>query len=96
MATYVISDVHGEYQRLMKLLKKINFNDYDTLYLLGDMIDRGNQGLKIFQFAIKHKNVVTLMGNHEYMAIQPLNWLSSNDVQQFENMPTDLTKNFVE
>ncbi|WP_461218107.1 metallophosphoesterase [Lapidilactobacillus salsurivasis] len=100
MATYVISDIHGEYQRLMKLLKQIEFNDSDTLYLLGDMIDRGSQGLKILQFAMKHQNVIALMGNHEYMAIQPLNWLASNDISQADNtidtMPTNLTVNFIE
>lgn len=97
MATYVISDIHGEYQRLIKLLKKIDFNDSDMLYLLGDMIDRGNQSLKIIQFAMQHKNVIALMGNHEYMAIQPLTWLASNnDVSQIENMSADLKKDFVE
>ena len=96
MATYVISDIHGEYQRLIKLLKKIDFNDSDMLYLLGDMIDRGNQSLKILQFAMQHQNVIALMGNHEYMAIQPLNWLSCNDISQFENMPADITKEFVD
>ena len=96
MATYVISDIHGEYQRLIKLLKKIDFNDSDMLYLLGDMIDRGNQSLKILQFAMQHQNMIALMGNHEYMAIQPLNWLSSNDISQLKNMSADLTKDFVE
>lgn len=96
MATYVISDIHGEYQRLIKLLKKIDFNDSDMLYLLGDMIDRGNKSLKILQFAMQHQNVIALMGNHEYMAIQPLNWLSSNDISQLKNMSADLTKDFVE
>lgn len=96
MATYVISDIHGEYQRLIKLLKKIDFNDSDMLYLLGAMIDRGNQSLKILQFAMQHQNVIALMGNHEYMAIQPLNWLSSNDISQLKNMSADLTKDFVE
>ncbi|MGN9067481.1 metallophosphoesterase [Ligilactobacillus agilis] len=96
MATYVISDIHGEYQRLIKLLKKIDFNDSDMLYLLGDMIDRGNQSLKILQFAMQHQNIIELMGNHEYMANQPLNWLSSNDISQLKNMSADLTKDFVE
>lgn len=66
------------------------------LYLLGDMIDRGNQSLKILQFAMQHQNIIALMGNHEYMAIQPLNWLSSNDISQLKNMSADLTKDFVE
>ena len=66
------------------------------LYLLGDMIDRGNQSLKILQFAMQHQNMIAIMGNHEYMAIQPLNWLSSNDISQLKNMSADLTKDFVE
>jgi len=96
MATYVISDVHGEYQKLTDMLVKIDFKDSDTLYLLGDMIDRGKQGLKVVQLAMQTPNIVTLMGNHEYMAIKPINWLYHNDMQQFANMPTDLKENFVE
>lgn len=38
---YVISDIHGCYNEYIKALKKVNFNDNDTLYVLGDCIDRG-------------------------------------------------------
>ena len=96
MATYVISDIHGDYERFVKLLATIKFNPSDKVYLLGDMIDRGNQGLKILQMAMKNTSFVALMGNHEYMAIKPLNWLFNNDVSQFENMPVDVKKDFVE
>ncbi len=41
MATYVISDIHGEYELFIKLLEKIRFTSADTLYVLGDVIDRG-------------------------------------------------------
>ncbi|WP_161842725.1 metallophosphoesterase [Candidatus Enterococcus huntleyi] len=96
MATFIISDVHGEYQKLLEILDKIHFNDADTLYLLGDMIDRGKQSLKILQFAMKHSNVITIMGNHEYMAIGPLTWLYYNDLQNFEDMNVDIKEQFIE
>ena len=35
MATYVISDIHGEYERFMELLEEIELKDTDTLYILG-------------------------------------------------------------
>ena len=41
MATYVISDIHGEYERFMELLEEIELKDTDTLYVLGDVLDRG-------------------------------------------------------
>ncbi len=47
MATYVVSDIHGEYDTLMALLNKISFSEEDTLYILGDVVDRGREGVKI-------------------------------------------------
>lgn len=82
MSTYVISDIHGEYQKLMKLLKKISFDDSDTLYLLGDIVDRGKFGLKILQYAMLKPNIVPIIGNHEYMSLQSLRWLSSEITEE--------------
>ena len=31
------------------MLEKINFNDRDTLYILGDVVDRGANGIKVLQ-----------------------------------------------
>ncbi len=36
---YVISDLHGYYDLFIKLLDKISFNEYDLLYILGDICD---------------------------------------------------------
>ena len=41
MATYVISDIHGEYEKFMELLEEIELEENDTLYVLGDVLDRG-------------------------------------------------------
>ena len=45
MATYVISDIHGEYDMLMDLLEKISLQDSDTLYVLGVNRKLSNQEL---------------------------------------------------
>lgn len=63
---YVMSDIHGDYDRFTKMLKKINFNENDILYILGDIWDRLPDGLKILDFIITHKNIILLKGNHEY------------------------------
>ena len=46
MATYVISDIHGEYDKFITLLEKIDLKDSDTLYILGDVVDRGPNPVK--------------------------------------------------
>ena len=66
MSTYFISDIHGEYDLFMKLLKKIKFNDSDTLYICGDIIDKGKDSIKLIKFISNQKNIFATMGNHEY------------------------------
>ena len=65
MSTYVISDIHCQSELFYKMLKKINFQDYDELYILGDILDRGVGGIKLLQEVLKMRNVTMLMGNHE-------------------------------
>ena len=74
--TYVISDIHGEILRWKEMLKLINFSDHDTLYILGDVIDRNAFGVEILQDIMKRSNVVMLLGNHEQMM---LDTFCSND-----------------
>lgn len=65
---YVMSDLHGCYEKYIQMLEKIKFNSNDTLYVLGDVIDRGNDGIKILLDMMRRSNVLPLLGNHEYMA----------------------------
>ena len=69
---YAVSDIHGNFDKYTKMLEKINFSPNDTLYILGDVIDRGNDGFKILLDAAKRSNVTMLMGNHEAMALDAL------------------------
>lgn len=70
MSTYVVSDIHGELDRLISLMDMIDFSDKDVLYILGDVVDRGSDGIKILQYIMDKKNIRMLLGNHEYMCLR--------------------------
>jgi len=65
MATYVMSDVHGALGALKAMLAAIDFSETDTLYILGDVIDRGPDGVEILQLTMNTPNIILLLGNHE-------------------------------
>ncbi|TAF06958.1 MAG: serine/threonine protein phosphatase [Nostocales cyanobacterium] len=78
----VIGDVHGYYQGLMVLLKKIAPSSEDQVYFLGDLIDRGPQSAQVVNF-VKENNYPCLLGNHEQMLLNSLsNNLNSNQTIQ--------------
>ena len=72
---YCMSDIHGNYEGYKSLLEKVNFQEEDTLYVLGDVIDRGKESVKILQDMMMRPNVIPIIGNHEYMGIQCLKFL---------------------
>jgi len=73
---YVMSDLHGEYKKYIQMLKKIDLKEHDTLYVLGDVIDRGKDGIKILFDMMMRGNVIPVMGNHEHMALSVLKKLN--------------------
>lgn len=84
---YVMSDLHGEYDKYKAMLDKIHFSSKDTLYVLGDVIDRGNQGIKILKDMMMRDNVHPILGNHEYMAACCLVWLKKKiTLESIENL----------
>ena len=75
MATYAVSDIHGEYDLFMELLDKICFSDRDTMYILGDILDRGPHPIRTVLKIMEMPNVICLVGNHELMALECLEFL---------------------
>lgn len=70
---YVIADLHGEYGRYRRMLDRIGFSDADTLYILGDVVDRGGiGGVDILLDLMERPNVVMLLGNHEAMCLKAM------------------------
>ncbi|MDE6776242.1 MAG: fructose-bisphosphatase class III, partial [Ruminococcus sp.] len=75
--TYVMSDLHGAYERYERMLRLIDFSDNDTLFVLGDIVDRGENPAGILLDMMNRNNVYPLMGNHDCMAMYFLEMLSS-------------------
>lgn len=75
MSTYVISDIHGQYDLFMKMLEKIDLKDEDTLYVLGDVLDRGPHPIRTLQKLMEMPNAICIVGNHELMALECLKFL---------------------
>lgn len=69
---YCISDLHGRYDLYCKMLDKIAFTKEDTLYILGDFVDRGSEGLRILLDVSDRDNVIGLMGNHDFTSLAVL------------------------
>lgn len=69
---YVLSDIHGNERRFHSVLKQINLQPEDTLYILGDVIDRHPGGIRILRESMSMPNVKMILGNHEYMMLRAL------------------------
>lgn len=70
---YLVSDIHGELRDFKMLLKKIRFDRRkDNMIIMGDIFDRGSDGIKqlefIAPFLLAH-SMELLLGNHELFAI---------------------------
>lgn len=59
--TYVVSDIHGCDKKYFRLLEMLHFSDNDTLYILGDVTDRGSGGLRVLLDAASRQNVILLL-----------------------------------
>ena len=79
MATYIISDIHGQYDMFTELLEKIGFSQEDKLFILGDIIDRGPGPIRTMQKIMGMPNVSCIKGNHEVMAQDCLEYYIKED-----------------
>lgn len=64
--TYVISDIHGNYDLFVKLLEQIKFSEFDKMIICGDIFDKGKDSIGLLKFIRQHSNIILLIGNHEY------------------------------
>lgn len=80
MAHYVLADIHGNAKRFHEMLEKIAFSPEDMLYILGDVIDRGPDGIALLREVKGMPNVRMLLGNHEYMLLQSFSEGTDEDI----------------
>ncbi len=67
MALYLIGDVQGCDDALQRLLDEISFSpSRDTLYLLGDMVNRGPQSAAVLRRLMRYGTAAqAVLGNHD-------------------------------
>jgi len=63
-----IGDVHGHYSGLMRLTAMIAPTATDTLYFVGDLIDRGPRSAQVVEF-VRQNNYPCVLGNHEHLLL---------------------------
>lgn len=67
MTIWAIGDIQGCYDPLQRLLDKCRFDPaQDTLWLVGDLVNRGPQSLETLRFLHNlGKAAITVLGNHD-------------------------------
>ena len=75
--TYVVSNIHGNYDKFQALLQKIRFKDTDVLYLLGDIVDYGDKSMELIEDVSMRYNVLPILGEHDMRAYKLLSALDA-------------------
>lgn len=73
---YVVSDLHGSNKKLQRLLDEIRFTDKDIMYVLGDIVDYGEDSIELLCDLSMRFNVIPIVGDHDYRAVRLLRALN--------------------
>jgi len=72
-----IGDIHGCFFAFKKLLEKLEITQNDQIFLLGDVIDKGQNSSKVLDLIIELKNsnhqIFPIKGNHEEKLLNAFN-----------------------
>ncbi len=89
---FAIGDVHGNSKSLERLLAQIRLKPSDTLVMLGDVINRGNDTRGVIEQLMavdEHCNLICVLGNHEEVLLEVLR--RPEAIEQFLSMGGDST-----
>ena len=77
-----VGDIHGKFNALKSLWKKLHVTDDDLVIFLGDYVDRGEGIANVLKWVINQssarKNFIFLRGNHEQMMLNALTRTDGN------------------
>jgi hypothetical protein len=64
----IIGDIHGCIDELKALIVKLDLNNNDELFFIGDLIDKGPDSVGVVKYVYelsKRNKIVLILGNHE-------------------------------
>ena len=73
--TYVVSNIHGNYDKFKALLREISFRDTDVMYILGDFVDYGENSIELINDISMRYNILPILGDHDLRAFRLLSAL---------------------
>ncbi|MCD5385321.1 metallophosphoesterase [Candidatus Gracilibacteria bacterium] len=74
--TIFIGDIHGCYKEFKLLIKKLDIKEFDKVFLVGDIINKGPYSYKVLNFVYKNRKLYKcVLGNNE---VNFLNFLKGN------------------
>ena len=90
--TYVMSDLHGQYDKYQDILKQIRFKNSDTFFLLGDICDKGAAPMKILLDAMMRPNVFPIIGDCDLKALRLLSAMNSDAAKDDPTYRAEMAK----
>ena len=70
--TYAVANLHGCFSKFKKLLRQINFNDNDVMYVIGDIVDYGEEPIELLCDLSMRYNVIPILGECDFRAFEML------------------------
>lgn len=69
---YAVSDLHGSFDKFKRLLREIRFSDNDVMYVVGDILDYGDEPIELLCDLSMRYNIIPIVGDHDYRALRLL------------------------
>ena len=79
---YVMSDIHGNQEAFDHILSMIRLGEEDQLFIIGDVVDRGPNGIALLQRIRTMPHTTMMLGNHEYMMVNCLRNMEDRQLQR--------------
>ena len=82
----VVSDIHGHLDRFIQLLRQMNYSGEDILVLVGDLIEKGPESLRVVQYVMdlaRQHSVYVSMGNVDLGRLQKVDDDSPEGVESW-------------
>ena len=89
MSTWAITDIHGCAYTFESLLRTVDFTHDDTLFLLGDYMDRGPRSKDVLDTILRLRGdgytVHCLLGNHDWVMLHALEEPNTQEARNWKS-----------